>query len=276
MLLTIIVPTLNSAGTLGRCLKSLTVQSLKSFEVIIVDSNSSDETLNIATAFKKTLNLRIVSDERNGIASAWNLGLSCAVGDWCYFLGSDDELYDGFVIEKFARAVRDLGETTVPLLYGQVSNVDCSGKEWMRSGIDWQCFRHRFFFAGSNLPHQGIFYPMRIFKQYGFFDSRFSYAADYDFNLRILRKMTPTFLPNFLVCKMYYGGITSNYGYLDLVREFRLVRIKNAQSETLGTIFLSFRAYIRFFLRKLIGQCKAKFCENRIRRLLGRPVIPLK
>jgi glycosyltransferase involved in cell wall biosynthesis len=50
-LVSIIIPTYNSARTLEQCLISIQNQDYTNIEIIVVDNNSSDETKSIATKF---------------------------------------------------------------------------------------------------------------------------------------------------------------------------------------------------------------------------------
>ncbi|MBA7486192.1 Glycosyltransferase GlyG [subsurface metagenome] len=51
ILVSIIIPTKNSAKTLGKCLEAIKEGTYLNIEVIVVDSGSSDKTLEIATRF---------------------------------------------------------------------------------------------------------------------------------------------------------------------------------------------------------------------------------
>lgn len=97
-LVTIIIPTYNGANTLARCLKSISLQTYKNIEVIVVDDNgigtvNQIKTAEIVTCFKELLNLRYIAHEynKNG-AAARNTGLLDACGDYICFL-DDDDLY---------------------------------------------------------------------------------------------------------------------------------------------------------------------------------------
>jgi glycosyltransferase involved in cell wall biosynthesis len=93
-LVSIIIPTFNSSGTIGRCLKSILNQTYKSIEVIIVDNYSSDETEKLIEEIikiSKTLSLRFIKF-KSGRAKARKLGARFAHGEYLFFLDSDMEL----------------------------------------------------------------------------------------------------------------------------------------------------------------------------------------
>jgi len=98
VLLSIVIPTYNSACTIKKVLNSiinLTYPNLKCIELIIIDDNSSDETLRIINEFTnkyqdKLYSIKtIVRKGREGVVSARNLGARLAQGKYILFLDSD-------------------------------------------------------------------------------------------------------------------------------------------------------------------------------------------
>jgi len=86
-LVSIIVPTYNSEGTLAKCLESIEKQTYKNIEVIVVDNYSTDRTVEIAE--KYNTKVYELNAER---AKAKNLGLKKAAGEYVCFIDSDMEL----------------------------------------------------------------------------------------------------------------------------------------------------------------------------------------
>lgn len=86
-LISIIIPTWNSAKFLDECVRSVQAQSFREFEVIFVDGGSTDDTFTIASACSKG---RIISQTRPGLAAAWNEGILISQGTYIAFLDSDD------------------------------------------------------------------------------------------------------------------------------------------------------------------------------------------
>ena len=87
-MISVIIPVLNEAKILNQSLSRLTPQ-LKDHELIIVDGNSSDETLLIAKKYGK-----VISAER-GRARQSNAGAAVASGDILLFLHADAWLDSG-------------------------------------------------------------------------------------------------------------------------------------------------------------------------------------
>jgi len=59
MFISIITPAYNRAETLHRCYESLSKQSFKNFEWIIIDDGSTDETSKIVSAWQRESSLNI-------------------------------------------------------------------------------------------------------------------------------------------------------------------------------------------------------------------------
>jgi len=93
MKFTVIIPVYNSSNTIARALDSLVNQSLKDFEVVLVDdaSNDFDQTLQVVQTFKTLLSLRVFRNltNKNGSFSR-NRGIEEARGEYVAFLDSDD------------------------------------------------------------------------------------------------------------------------------------------------------------------------------------------
>ncbi|MDD4899082.1 MAG: glycosyltransferase family 2 protein [Candidatus Omnitrophica bacterium] len=80
------IATYNSAHTLAKCLDSLKAQTYKNFEVIIMDSNSKDKTLQIAKAF----GAKIVFAPT--LATARKAGADASRGEYIFVVDSDQVL----------------------------------------------------------------------------------------------------------------------------------------------------------------------------------------
>ena len=101
-LITIIIPTYNCEKTIGDALDSILGQSIKEVEVLIVDGLSTDRTLEIVAQYQtKHANIVLHSEKDEGIYDAMNKGIGLAKGDWLYFMGSDDTLFENTTLEKY-------------------------------------------------------------------------------------------------------------------------------------------------------------------------------
>ena len=90
-LISIIIPVYNSEKYLESCLRSIKEQSYRDFEVIIVDNNSSDNSVKlIKKEIKGHKQFSLISEKQAGQGNARNAGLKKAKGELICFVDSDD------------------------------------------------------------------------------------------------------------------------------------------------------------------------------------------
>jgi glycosyltransferase involved in cell wall biosynthesis len=83
-LVSVIIPTMNSSKTIGKCLESLLEQTYKNIEIFVIDKFSSDDTTKIASKFNA--NILLIDNERS---RAKNLAISKSSGEFLLFIDSD-------------------------------------------------------------------------------------------------------------------------------------------------------------------------------------------
>jgi glycosyltransferase involved in cell wall biosynthesis len=97
--ISVVVPCLNAAEVLGVQLEALAGQEVPgSWEVIVVDNGSSDDTRAVAEAFRHRLPaLTVVVESQRGRHHACNRGAAIAGGRSLVFVDADDEVQPGFL-----------------------------------------------------------------------------------------------------------------------------------------------------------------------------------
>jgi glycosyltransferase involved in cell wall biosynthesis len=95
ILISVVIPCYNCSKTILRAVNSVSEQSLKPLEIILVDDYSYDNTLtilnNICDIYKKICDIKIISLQANkGVSNARNAGWNLARGDYIAFLDADD------------------------------------------------------------------------------------------------------------------------------------------------------------------------------------------
>lgn len=99
-LVSIVMPSYNTAAFIGESIKSVLAQTYRDWELLIVDDCSTDRTDMVVAPFLCDPRIRYLKNERNsGAAVTRNRALREANGEWIAFLDSDDV----WVPEKLAR-----------------------------------------------------------------------------------------------------------------------------------------------------------------------------
>ncbi|MDR1881219.1 MAG: glycosyltransferase [Prevotella sp.] len=200
-LFSIIIPTCNSSLTIKECIESILSQSFSDFEILVMDGLSDDETLNTIKSYNDK-RIRIYSEKDSGVYDAMNKGINKANGEWLYFLGSDDRLYDGKVLETI---FPDIRKTKKKIVYGNVEITGDSG--WAKDGNIYDGYFDLDKLLRKNICHQGIFYHRSVFETMGNYNVSYKICADYDFNLKCYANYK--FLYVDLVIAKFTGGNTS-------------------------------------------------------------------
>lgn len=96
-MISVIIPIFNAEKYLQNCLESILKQNYSDFEIILIDDESSDNSLIIAQKFAdKDDRIRIIKQKHAGQAVARNLGIESARGDLIVFIDADDYIDSDF------------------------------------------------------------------------------------------------------------------------------------------------------------------------------------
>lgn len=127
--LSIVIITLNEARNIRNILNDLCAQTVADFEVIVCDSNSSDDTVAIAETYRDRLDLRTVVMQQRGTSLGRNTGAAHARHERLLFLDADVRLRVDFIAQ-----LRNV-LTKRPLLVG-AGRMTSSDARWLnRFGI---------------------------------------------------------------------------------------------------------------------------------------------
>lgn len=88
-LVSVVIPCYNQAHFLGEAIESVLAQSYPSFEVVVVDDGSTDNTSEVASRYP---GVRCVRQNNQGLAATRNAGLRESKGSYLVFLDADDRL----------------------------------------------------------------------------------------------------------------------------------------------------------------------------------------
>lgn len=119
--LSIIVPVYNVEKYVDDCIQSLVEQKTKySYEIIIVEDGSTDHSAECLKKWENKSNIKLLSQQNAGVASARNRGIACASGRYLMFVDSDDKLEKNAVEAMLKRAIKD----NIDIVQGQFCKFD--------------------------------------------------------------------------------------------------------------------------------------------------------
>ena len=205
--ISIIISVLNGESTLKRCIDSILTQSYISYEIIIIDGKSCDNS-NLIIASYGTHIFHHISEPDSGIYEAWNKGLKLASGDWICFLGCDDFFWDEKVFERINVAANGNKNLKLNYIYGKAAIINKKLNLKKIVGIEWETASKKLLHSMS-VPHSGSFHSKNLFEKIGSFNESFKIAGDYEILLRARNELSALFIDEITV-GFSLGGISSN------------------------------------------------------------------
>nr|WP_241394014.1 glycosyltransferase [Clostridium beijerinckii] len=105
--MSIVMPVYNVESYLERCVESILACKLKSYELILVNDGSTDNSYNICLDFQKRYaEIKVINQRNGGLSNARNAGFRQAEGKYVVFIDSDDYI----ISENFYKTIEKLKE----------------------------------------------------------------------------------------------------------------------------------------------------------------------
>jgi len=124
-IVTVVMPVFNTEKYVKASVQSVLAQSFADFELLIIDDQGTDASMEICRRFSDP-RIRIISQENRGLAGARNTGIRNAIGQYIAFLDSDDLWHP----EKLKRHVAHLDAAAdVGVSYAASLMIDDDGNE---------------------------------------------------------------------------------------------------------------------------------------------------
>lgn len=228
--ITIITITYNSESTLEKTILSIINQKYENLEYILIDGGSTDNTMKIVGKYQKYF-AKIVSETDNGIADAFNKGISYATGDVICMMNSDDTMPQGV-----AQIVANNYCEDVDVYYGDVIVVNetlgYKSKQMPSLLTDFE----------YTLPfcHQSTYVSRKAYEKYGVYSLDYRLAMDYELLLKMYKRGAKfKYIPN--VLSEFRRGGSSSVNIQSVAQEVKNISIKYGANKFKTTIF-----YYRF------------------------------
>lgn len=257
----IVLPTYNRAGTVGRAVRSVLAQTFPGWELLVVDDGSTDETATLLQPYADPRIHYIRREQNHGVAAARQLGLKLARAPYVTFLDSDDEYLPG----KLAVQIHALGRRGGAVECG-MRLVLPDGRERDLGPVLYRKSPAQFALVDRGINLATLLIPREAALATGF-DERIRFSmSDWDFVLRLLRRCQVTaVVPQPLVVHYSHRGPRMSTA-ANLMRGLEYVLAKYE-----GTAVLSPRARARL-LRRLAAYCMGQGDLVRARQLLWRSI----
>ena len=195
--ISVVIPVYNDETYLSKAIDSVLAQTFRDFEVIVVDDGSTDGTPEVIASYGGRL--RSFRKPNGGGASALNLSIRQAAGEWIAWLSSDDE----WMPEKLSRqmTVAD-GDASAGLVYTDFVKVDSEGRilgEVVTDPGRTQNETRLRLVRGCFINGSTSLIRRDVFETLGLFDEGDRLTPDYDLWFRIVERYRVVRVPEILV-----------------------------------------------------------------------------
>lgn len=185
----IIVPVYNSAKTIKPCIESLLLLNYPSYEIIIIDDGSTDNSLKICEKFSQ---IKIIRTANRGPSRARNIGIKEAEGDIIAFTDSDCIVHPEWLLELNKGFSK---KSVVGVGGNQVSPVDesdfgkCTQETFTILGFATSYMKTPAFMTEiKHNPSCNSAYRKENIKEMGGFNESLWPGEDVDLDLRLIRQ----------------------------------------------------------------------------------------
>jgi glycosyltransferase involved in cell wall biosynthesis len=242
-LISIITVVYNSGDLIERTLQSVFNQDFGSYEHVIVDGKSNDETLDIISKYKNRVGT-LISEPDEGLYDAMNKGIDASKGKYVYFLNAGDVFNTNHVLNEVA----SLMDEDPDIVYGDTLLMDENGEAKMfrrlrpPKQLSWQKLKH-----GMLVCHQAFFVKKDIA---GYYDLNYQYSADYDWMIRCLKKSRAIQNSHLIIAKFLIGGLTKSKRKRALKERFLIMANHYGILVTVSMhVFFIIRYFYTFFIQ---------------------------
>ncbi|HWY61222.1 MAG TPA: glycosyltransferase family 2 protein [Rhizomicrobium sp.] len=168
----------NGEETLARAIDSVRLQNIPDLEYIIIDSASTDNTLDIVRG-----NTDVVtywqSEPDRGISDGFNKGIVLSSGEFITLLNADDWLSPG----QIAAGIETLDRTGADFVFGDLLYHGKDGELLYKVTGD-AAYAARIDSLMPALNHPTVIVRRMVYERFGLFDLNYRYAMDYELLLR--------------------------------------------------------------------------------------------
>lgn len=204
----VVMPARDAESTILQSIESVLNQSLREFELIVVDDGSRDGTLERVRSVRDA-RVQVVSTARNGLGAARNAGLARARGEYVAFVDADD-LWTQDKLESHVEVLRR--QPRAVFAYSWSVFIDAADRYLfakrpirLEGDVQRELLREYFLASGSNL-----FVRRAVALAVGGFDEHLEAAQDWDFALKVAAAGRFALVPRYQVLYRISPGALSS------------------------------------------------------------------
>lgn len=241
--ISIVTVVFNGEAYLEKTIQSVLQQDYPNIDFVIVDGQSSDNTVAIIRRYENKL--RWISEPDKGIYDAMNKGIGLARGHWINFLNGGDTYVSNDTLTKLF-AQKDLGD--VQLLYGDSFNV-VNGKATFIPARDISRDTLR---RELGLCHQALFVRREFCPRY---DLSYRYKSEYNWVIDIVALIPIEAIRHERQAVVNYelGGFSEKGLIRNLKEYIRLTRSRYGVGQVILNVVIYLRILLRAWKYKFIG-----------------------
>ena len=183
-LVSVIIPCYRQARFLGEAIESVLRQTYPSFEIVVVDDGSPDDTAEVAARYA---GVRCLRQDNRGLARARNAGLGASHGTRVVFLDADDRLLPNALATGVAALAR---HSALALVFGHHRRIasDGSPRPTPREPCVAEDYYEALLRTNCITTPATVMFRRASLDALGDFDPAVNAAADYDLYLRLARR----------------------------------------------------------------------------------------
>lgn len=245
----------NAGEAIRETVESVLNQNFDSFEYIVKDGKSTDNTLQILQEYipefkKRDIKYVLISEVDNSLYEAMNIGIEISSGHWLNFMNAGDSFYNTHVLDNVFKQNYD----DAVVLYGDNIVED-------EFGIGLNIADINVIHKKMPFNHQAAFFNAMYIKQY-MYDEKYKIGADYDLVIRLYMAGYKFIHLDEIVSKYRLNGMSSTE-YVKVARERQLIRNTYGYRDN---VWLENWKIIEAYIKEILE----KYCPRYILKYLNR------
>jgi glycosyltransferase involved in cell wall biosynthesis len=231
----VVLAVLNGEKTLRSALDSILAQTLRDFELLVVDDGSTDSTAAILSEYAcRDLRVRVLSHEKNkGLAASLNDGIRAARSEFIIRADADDYNFP----ERFAKQIAFMeAHPETDVLGGAMERKNSAGEVFsITRQLETDAEIKRKLYLRVPFFHPTVLLRKSFWERNGGYDSRWRRCEDLDLWLRGYKKACYRNLPDVLVSYSAPTGVKTKH----LLENFRMLLKNGLRNGDLPCVFLA-------------------------------------